>query len=106
MGPFLPGNKLLALGAAAALCAGLVVAVLAVPRAGAADAGKLEAKLASARDDAAAIAADLRESNAELATVQGEADTAAAHEERVSRLLAEGRERTADGLRWACAHAG
>ena len=57
MGPFLPGNKLLALGAAAALCAGLVVAVLAVPRAGAADAGKLEAKLASARDDAAAIAA-------------------------------------------------
>jgi septal ring factor EnvC (AmiA/AmiB activator) len=96
VGPFLPGNKLLALGAAAALCAGLVVVLLAVPRAGAADAGELEAKLAGARDDAAAIAADLRQSNAELATVQGEADAAAAREEKVSRLLAEGQERTAE----------
>ena len=96
MGPSLPGKKLLALGAAAALCAGLVVALLAVPRAGAADAGELEAKLASARDEAAAIAADLQQSNAELATVQGEAEAAAAREEKVSQLLAEGQERTAE----------
>jgi septal ring factor EnvC (AmiA/AmiB activator) len=96
VGPFLPGNKLLALGAAAVLCGALIAAALAVPRAGAADAGALEAQLASARDDAGAIAADLRESNSQLAAAQGEADAAAAREEKVSRLLAEGQERAAE----------
>jgi len=95
VGPFLPGHKLLALGAAAALCAGLIVAVLAAPQAGAAEAGELEAKLASARDEASSIAAELRESNAQLAAAEGEAEAAAAREEKVSQLLAEGQERTA-----------
>lgn len=96
MGPSLRFDKLLALGAAAALCGALAVAVLAVPRAGAADAGALEAKLAGARDEAGAIAADLRETDAELAAAQGEADAAAAREEKLSGLLAEGRERAAE----------
>jgi septal ring factor EnvC (AmiA/AmiB activator) len=94
VGPFLPRNKLLAFGAAAALCGALIVALLAVPRAGA-DPADLEAKLAGAREEAGAIAADLQESNAQLATVQAEADDAAAREEKVTALLAEGRERAA-----------
>jgi peptidoglycan hydrolase CwlO-like protein len=89
-------NKLLALGAAAVLCGTLAVAVVVVPRAGAADAGALEAKLAGARDEASAIAADLRETDAELAAAQGEADAAAAREEKLSGLLAEGRQRAAE----------
>ena len=96
MGPSLRLNKLLALGVAAALCGALAVAVLVVPRAGAANAGALEAKLAGARDKAGAIAADLRETDAELAAAQGEADAAAAREEKLSGLLAEGRERAAE----------
>jgi peptidoglycan hydrolase CwlO-like protein len=88
-------NKLLALGAAAVLCGTLAV-VLVVPRAGAADAGALEAKLAGARDEASSIAADLRETDAELAAAQGEADAAAAREEKLSALLAEGQERAAE----------
>ena len=96
MGPFLPRNRLLAFGVAAALCAGLIAVVLAAPRAGAADAGALEAKLTGARDEAGAIAADLRESNSQLAAAQGEADAAAAREEKVSGLLAEGQERAAE----------
>lgn len=81
---------------AAALLCGLLLAVLAiVPRAGAADAGALEAKLAAARGEASTIAADLRQSHERLAVAEGEAATAAAREERLSSLLAEGQERAA-----------
>ncbi|MET0557694.1 MAG: transglycosylase family protein [Solirubrobacterales bacterium] len=96
MGPSLRLNKLLALCVAAALCGTLVAAILAVPRAGAADAGALEARLAGARDEASAIAADLRATDEQLLAAQGEADAAAAREKRLSTLLAEGRERAAE----------
>ncbi len=96
MGPSLLRNKLPVLCAAAALCGLLIAVVAAVPRAGAADAGALEAKLASARDEASAVAADLQQSNSELAAAQSEADAASAREEKVSGLLAEGEERAAE----------
>jgi septal ring factor EnvC (AmiA/AmiB activator) len=85
-----------ALGAAVALLGALLVAVLAIaPSAGAADPGTLEAKLASARDEAGSIAAGLRSSRERLAVAEGEAAEAAAKEERLSGLLAEGQERAA-----------
>jgi septal ring factor EnvC (AmiA/AmiB activator) len=96
VGPYLSLDKLLALGAAAALCGALAAAVLVVPQAGAAEAGALEAKLAGARDDASALAADLRATDEQLLAAQGEADAAAAREEKLSTLLAEGRERAAE----------
>ena len=87
---------LAAVGLAAALFGALLSTVLAiVPAAGAADADSLEAKLVSARGEASAIAAGLRESRAELAVAEGEAAAAAAREERLSRLLAAGQERAA-----------
>jgi septal ring factor EnvC (AmiA/AmiB activator) len=89
-------KDLVALGAAVALLGALMAMVLAVaPRAGAADAGALEAKLASARDEAGSVAAGLRASHERLAVAEGEAADAAAHEERLSGLLAEGQERAA-----------
>lgn len=96
MGSSLRLDKLLALCAAAALSGLLMAAVLVVPPAGATDAGALEAKLSGARDEASSIAADLRETDAELAAAEGEAKAAAAHEEKLSTLLAEGRERAAE----------
>jgi septal ring factor EnvC (AmiA/AmiB activator) len=76
-----------------ALLAGLLLAVLALTgNARAADAGALEAKLASARDEAGSISADLRESNRRLYAAEGEAAAAEAREARLSALLAEGRE--------------
>ena len=81
---------------AAALFLALLLAVLAlVLRAGAADAGSLEAKLTAARGEASTIAADLRASHERLAVAEDEAATAAAHEERLSGLLAEGQQRAA-----------
>ncbi|MGV1047377.1 MAG: transglycosylase family protein [Solirubrobacterales bacterium] len=56
----------------------------------AADAGQLEAKLASARGEASSISARLRESNQRLYAAEGEAAAAEAHEARLSGLLAEG----------------
>ena len=96
MGPTLRLNKLLVLCAAVALCGALTAAVLVVPRAGAADAGSLEAKLAGARDEASTIAADLRATDEQLLAAQGEADAAAAREEKLTTLLAEGRQRAAE----------
>jgi septal ring factor EnvC (AmiA/AmiB activator) len=91
-----------ALGAAAALLGALLAVVLALaagltvaPRAGAADAGALEAELAGAREEAGSIAAGLRVSRERLAVAEGEAADAAAREERLSNLLAEGQERAA-----------
>jgi septal ring factor EnvC (AmiA/AmiB activator) len=90
-------KDLVALGAAVALLCALLAAILTVaPRAGAAEAGALEAKLASARDEAGSTAAGLRASHEQLAVAEGEAADAAAHEERLSGLLAEGQERAAE----------
>lgn len=82
--------------AAALLCALLAVLGAAAGRAGATDAGKLEAKLASARDEASALSSRLQATTAELASAEAEADDAAAEEERLTGLLAEGRERAAE----------
>jgi septal ring factor EnvC (AmiA/AmiB activator) len=79
------------------LFCGLLVAVLAIaPRAGAADAGSLEAKLIAARGEAGTLAADLRQSHEQLAGAEAEAAKAAAREERLSGLLAEGQRRAAE----------
>jgi septal ring factor EnvC (AmiA/AmiB activator) len=87
-------KDLVALGAAVALLGVLMALVLGLaPRADAADAGALEAKLTSARDEAGSIAAGLRASREQLAVAEGEAAEAAAREERLSNLLAEGQER-------------
>jgi peptidoglycan hydrolase CwlO-like protein len=79
-------------GAAATLCALLV----AVASASATDAGALEAKLASARDEASSISSQLQATTAELAGAEAEAKDAAAEEEKLRGLLAEGREREAE----------
>lgn len=82
-------------GAAATLCALLAVLVV-VASAGATDAGKLEAKLASARDEASSLSSQLQATTAELAGAEAEAEDAAAEEKKLSGLLAEGREREAE----------
>jgi septal ring factor EnvC (AmiA/AmiB activator) len=90
-------KDLVALGAAVALLCALTALVLGfVPPAGAADAGSLEAKLTSARDEAGSIAAGLRTSREQLAVAEGEAAKAQAKEDRLSGLLAEGEERAAE----------
>lgn len=82
--------------AGALLCALLACVLTAVPPAGAADAGPLEAKLVSAREEAGSIAAGLRASRERLAVAEGEAAKAQAKEDRLSGLLAEGQERAAE----------
>lgn len=89
-------KDLLAICAAALLC-GLVAALLALtPRAGAADSGQLEAKLASAREEAGSLSAELRASQERLAAAESEAAAAEAREQRLTGLLAEGREHAAE----------
>ncbi|HEX5989205.1 MAG TPA: transglycosylase family protein [Solirubrobacterales bacterium] len=88
-------KDLLRIGAAASLCALLAVLVVAAG-AGATDTGKLEAKLASARDEASSLAAQLQSTTAELASAEAEAKDAAAEEEELTDLLAKARERTAE----------
>lgn len=83
------------IGAAAALVALLAVLVLAAG-AGATDAGKLEAKLASARDEASALSARLQSTTAELASAEGEAADAAAEEKELTSLLTKAKARTAE----------
>jgi septal ring factor EnvC (AmiA/AmiB activator) len=60
-----------------------------------ADAVSLQAKLASARNEAGSIAADLRAEQERLAAAEAEAAAAAARERRLSDLLATGEERAA-----------
>jgi septal ring factor EnvC (AmiA/AmiB activator) len=81
---------------AALLCALLVVLGAASGSAGATEAEKLEAKLASARDEAGSLASQLQATTAELAGAEAEAKDAAAEEEELTDLLAEGRERAAE----------
>jgi septal ring factor EnvC (AmiA/AmiB activator) len=80
---------------AALLCAALVAVCAWAPGAGAADAGSLEGKLATARGEASSISAGLRQSHERLAVAEGEAAKAQAHEEKLSGLLDEGQERAA-----------
>lgn len=89
-------NDLPKIGAAALLCALLAVLVFAGANAGATDAEKLEAKLASARDEASALSAQLQSTTAELASAEAEAEDAAAREEELTGLLAKARARTAE----------
>jgi peptidoglycan hydrolase CwlO-like protein len=84
------------IGAAASLCALLAVLAVAVASAGATDAEKLETKLASARDEASSISAQLQSTTAELASAEAEAKDAVAEEEELTNLLARARERTAE----------
>lgn len=89
-------KDLLGICAAATLCALLAVLGAAAGRAGATEAGKLETKLASARDEASALSSQLQSTTAELASAEAEAEDAAAEEEELAALLAEGREHAAE----------
>jgi len=89
-------DDLLKVGAAVSLCALLAALVLAVASAGATDAGKLEAKLASAREEAGSLSAQLQSTTAELAGAEAEAKDAAAEEEALTNLLVEAKQRTAE----------
>lgn len=89
-------NDLPKIGAAALLCALLALLIVAVAGAGATDAEKLEAKLASARDEASALSAELQSTTAELASAEAEAEDAAAREEELTGLLTKAKERTAE----------
>jgi septal ring factor EnvC (AmiA/AmiB activator) len=91
-----PFRKHLAGLCAAVLLCGLAVVLASAPGAGAASAGALEGKLASAREEASSISADLQASNERLGAAEAEAEAARAREERLSTLLAEGEERAAE----------
>jgi septal ring factor EnvC (AmiA/AmiB activator) len=93
---FLLRSDLLGICAAALLCALLVALGAAAGRAGATEAEQLEAKLASAREDASSLSSQLQATTAELAGAEAEAEDAAAEEEELTALLAEGRERAAE----------
>jgi septal ring factor EnvC (AmiA/AmiB activator) len=94
--PLEPRRDLLRICAAASLCALLAVLIAAVGTASAGKAGDLEAKLAQARDEAGSLSAQLQATTAELGSAEAEAAKAQAHEEKVSALLTEGRERAAE----------
>ncbi len=82
---------------AAALTAALVLGVLALGgSARAADPEALEGKLASAQEEAGALADGLQESRAQMASAEAEGAAAAAHEERLDGLLAEGEAHAAE----------
>ena len=89
-------RDLLGICGAALLCALLVALGLASGRAGATEAEQLEAKLASARDEASSLSSRLQSTTAELGAAESEAKDAAAEEKELSGLLAEGRERAAE----------
>lgn len=86
-------KDLLGICAAALLCALLAALIAAAGNAGATEADKLEAKLATARDEASALSSQLQSTTAELASAEAEAEDAASREEELTGLLAEGRER-------------
>jgi septal ring factor EnvC (AmiA/AmiB activator) len=70
-----------------------LIVAFAVPVAGAADADRLQAKVDRARDEAAALASEIRATQEELVAAESEAALAATRERRLSGLLASGRER-------------
>jgi septal ring factor EnvC (AmiA/AmiB activator) len=73
----------------------LAVALLAVATARAADIGVLQDKVGGARDEAASLGAEIRETQERLAATEAEATAAASHERHLTSLLAHGRERAA-----------
>jgi septal ring factor EnvC (AmiA/AmiB activator) len=82
--------------AAALLCALLAALLATTGKAGATEAEKLETKLATAREEASALASRLQAATAELGSAEAEAEEAAAREEELSGLLVEGQKRTAE----------
>lgn len=89
-------KDLLGICAAALLCTLLAALLVVAGRAGATEAEQLQAKLATAREEASALSSRLQAATAELASAEAEARDAAAREQELNGLLAEGRERTAE----------
>ena len=73
----------------------LAVALLAVASARAADIGALRDEVGGAREEAAALGAEIRETQERLAATEVEAAAAASRERRLTVLLEHGRERAA-----------
>ncbi len=73
----------------------LAVALLAVGSAQAASIGALRTDVGGAQEEAAALGDQIRATQEQLATTEAEAKAAAAHERRLTDLLAHGRERAA-----------
>lgn len=73
----------------------LAVALLTVASARAADVDALRGKVSSAQDEAAALGAEIRDTQERLAATEAEASAAAARERHLTDLLAHGRERAA-----------
>ncbi len=73
----------------------LVVALLAVASAGAAEIDVLRGKVDSARDEAASLGAQIRATQEQLASTEAEASAAASRERHLTGLLEHGRERAA-----------
>jgi len=73
----------------------LVVALLATASAGAADLGALRDEVGGAREEAASLGAQIRDTQERLAATEAEAAAAASREQHLNDLLAHGRERAA-----------
>lgn len=73
----------------------LALALLVVGPAQAASIGSLRADVGGAREEAAALGGQIRATQERLAATEAEAKAAAAHEKRLTDLLAHGRERAA-----------
>lgn len=73
----------------------LAVALLTVATARAADIGALRNKVGGAREEAASLGAQIRDTQERLAATEAEAAAAAARERHLADLLAHGRERAA-----------
>jgi septal ring factor EnvC (AmiA/AmiB activator) len=73
----------------------LAVVLLTVASARAADVGALRDKVGGAREEAASLAAQIRDTQEQLAATEAEAEDAAARGRHLSDLLAHGRERAA-----------
>jgi septal ring factor EnvC (AmiA/AmiB activator) len=75
------------------VCALLVAALLSAAAADAASVDSLQAKVSAGRDEASALASQLRAAQGELAAAQQRAAAASAHEEHLTALLATGEEK-------------
>jgi septal ring factor EnvC (AmiA/AmiB activator) len=73
----------------------LAIALFAVASAQAANLGALRDRVGGARDEAAALGAEIRATQERLLATEGEASAAAARERHLTDLLAHGRERAA-----------
>jgi septal ring factor EnvC (AmiA/AmiB activator) len=73
----------------------LALALLTVATARAADIGALRDKVGGAREEAASLGAQIRDTQERLSATEAEAEAAAAHERHLTELLSHGRERAA-----------